>query len=140
MKKKVLFICTHNSARSPMAEGYMRARYGDEYEVFSAGTEPSKINPVAIAVMKEIGVDISGQRSKPLSDFTGQDIDLAVTVCDSASAACPFFPWAKKTVHAEFPDPAAQHGTREMQLVMFRDVRDRIAHWIDRLVGRGWNE
>jgi len=131
MKKSVLFICTHNSARSQMAEGYLRARYGNRFEVFSAGTEVSQLHPIAIEVMREIGVDISGQRSKPLSEFEGREMDLVVTVCDSARAACPFFPWAKETLHKEFPDPAGKKGTEERISVTFRNVRDQITGWID---------
>jgi len=135
MKKKVLFICSHNAARSQMAEGYLRARYGDRYEAFSAGTEPAPVHPMAVAVMQEIGVDISGQQSKPLGEFTGVEMDLAVTVCDSARAACPFFPWAKENVHAGFPDPIGKGRSEEQRLAVFRDIRDRIVSWIDRNLG-----
>jgi arsenate reductase len=135
MKKKVLFICSHNAARSQMAEGYLRARYGDRYEAFSAGTQPVPVNLMAVAVMKEIGVDISGQQSKPLGDFNGVEMDLAVTVCDSAPAAGPFFPWAKENVHAEFPDPVGKGGNEEQHLAVFRDIRDRIVSWIDQNLG-----
>jgi arsenate reductase len=135
MKKTVLFICTHNSARSQMAEGYLRARYGDRYEAFSAGTEVSQIHPIAIEVMREIGVDISGQRSKSLSEFAGLEMDLAVTLCDSARAACPFFPWAKETLHKEFPDPTGEKGADELIIPTFRDVRDRITRWVDEYFG-----
>jgi arsenate reductase len=139
MKKKVLFICSHNAARSQMAEGYLRARYGDRYEAFSAGTEPEPVHPMAVAVMKEIGVDISGQQSKPLGDFNGVEMDLAVTVCDSASAACPFFPWANENVHAEFPDPVGKGGNEAQRLAVFRDIRDRIVSWIDQNLGKDGN-
>jgi arsenate reductase len=135
MKKSVLFICTHNSARSQMAEGYLGARYGNRFEVFSAGTEATRVHPIAIAVMREIGVDISGQRSKPLSEFTGREMDLVVTVCDSARAACPVFPWAKETLHKEFPDPAGEKETEERISVAFRNVRDQITGWIDEYFG-----
>jgi len=137
MKKRVLFICTHNSARSQMAEGYLRARYGDRYEAYSAGTEARTVHPAAIAVMREIGIDISGQHAKPLSDLAGTEMDLVVTVCDSAKAACPFYPWTKKTLHIAFPDPAAVVGTEEHITGAFRDVRDEITGWIEVYFGRG---
>lgn len=89
MKKRILFLCTHNSARSQMAEGYLRVRYGDRYEVHSAGTEPASVHPAAVAVMREIGIDISGQRAKPLSEFAGKEMDLVVTVCESARGPAP---------------------------------------------------
>ena len=113
MKKKILFICTHNSARSQMAEGYMNAKYGDRYEVFSGGTEPGQVHPMAIAVMKEVGIDISGHRSKLIDEFFGSGIETVVTVCDSAQKACPFFPGATEEIHQGFPDPAAFTGSDE---------------------------
>jgi arsenate reductase len=133
--KRVLFICSHNSARSQMAEGYVRARYGDRYDAFSAGTVASTINPLAVRVMAEIGIDISGQRSKDLGRFIGEEMDIVVTVCDAAAAACPMFPGAKRTIHAGFPDPAAATGTEEERLEEFRTVRDEIAPWIDATFG-----
>ncbi|MBP1929977.1 arsenate reductase [Methanolinea mesophila] len=135
MKKKILFICTHNKARSQMAEGYLRARYGDRYEPFSGGTEPGPLDPMAVEVMKEIGIDISGQKSKNLSEFNGVEMDVAVAVCDSARAACPFFPWANENIHAEFPDPTGTKGTPEERVAAFREVRDRITSWIDGYFG-----
>lgn len=133
-KRSVLFICTHNSARSQMAEGYLRARYGDRFDAFSAGTTATRVHPLAIAVMEEIGIDISGQRSKPVTEFYGREMDLVVTVCDSARSACPFFPWAKETLHVPFPDPAGREG--ESPVDVFRKVRDEITGWIDRHFGR----
>lgn len=130
-KQTILFICTHNAARSQMAEGYLRARYGNRFEAFSAGTEPSEVHPAAIAVMAELGIDISAHRSKGLAEFMGQAMDMAVTVCDAAGARCPLFPWAVETVHASFPDPAAAQGDDEEVLEAFRRVRDAIASWID---------
>jgi len=135
MKKSVLFICTNNSSRSQMAEGYLRARYGNRFEAFSAGTEATRVHPIAIAVMREIDVDISGQRSKLLSEFAGREMDLVVTVCVSARATCPFFPGAKETLHKEFMDPAGEKGTEEWIYPTFRNVRDRIIHWIDEYFG-----
>ena len=135
MKKKVLFICTHNSARSQMAEGYMNEKYGDRYEVFSGGTEKGRVHPMAIAVMKEIGIDISGHRSKLIDEFFGKGIETVVTVCDSAQKACPFFPGAKEEIHQGFPDPSTFTGSDEEIRAGFRRVRDEIIQWIDRMFG-----
>ena len=131
MKEKVLFICTHNSARSRMAEGYMNAKYGDRYEAFSAGTEATRVHPMATEVMKEIGIDISSHRSKLLDEFFGKGIETVVTVCDSAQGACPFFPGAKKVIHQSFPDPSGFKGSDEEVRAGFRRVRDGIIRWID---------
>src|SRR5512133_2352772 len=98
MKKKILFICTHNSARSQIAEAHMNAKYADGYEAFSAGTEATRVHPIAIEVMKEIGIDISGHRSKLLDAYFGKGIETVVTVCDSAQGACPFFPGAQEII------------------------------------------
>ena len=130
-KKKVLFICTHNSARSQMAEGYMNAKYGDRYEVFSGGTEVTQVHPMAIAVMKEIGIDISGHRSKLIDELFGKGIETVITVCDSAQKACPFFPGAKEEIHQGFPDPSAFTGSDDEVRAGFRRVRDEIILWID---------
>jgi len=135
MKKKVLFICTHNAARSQMAEGYMNAKYGDRYEVFSAGTEVTQVHPMAIEVMKEIGIDISGHRSKLIDDLFGKGIETVVTVCDSAQKACPFFPGAKEVIHQSYPDPSAFTGSDEEVRAGFRKVRDEIIRWIDGTFG-----
>jgi len=135
MKTKVLFICTHNSARSQMAEGYMKAKYGDRYEVFSGGTEVTRVHPMAIAVMKEIGIDISQHRSKFIDEFFGLGIETVVTVCDAANKACPFFPGAKEVIHQSFPDPSAFIGTDEEIRAGFRRVRDEIIQWIDATFG-----
>ena len=135
MKKKILFICTHNSARSQMAEGYMNAKYSDRYEVFSGGTEPGQVHPMAIAVMKEVGIDISGHRSKLIDEFFGSGIETVVTVCDSAQKACPFFPGATEEIHQGFPDPAAFTGSDEEIRAGFRRVRDKITSWIDMKFG-----
>lgn len=130
-KKIVLFICTHNSARSQMAEGYLRARYGNLFDVGSAGTEVREVHPLAVAVMKEIGLDISGHRSKLIDEFFDRGADIVVTVCDSAHQACPFFPGAKTTIHAGFPDPSVCVGAPGECHVQFRRVRDAIITWID---------
>ena len=136
MKQTVLFICTHNSARSQMAEGYMKAKYGDRYEVFSGGTEVTRVHPMAIAVMKEIGIDISQYRSKLIDEFYGLGIETVVTVCDAANKACPFFPGAKEVIHQSFPDPSAFTGTDEEIRARFRRVRDEIIQWIDKFFTR----
>ncbi|MEN6516722.1 MAG: arsenate reductase ArsC [Methanospirillum sp.] len=133
--KRVLFICSHNAARSQMAEGYLRARYGDRYEAFSAGTVASAISPLTVRVMAEIGIDISAQHSKDLGAFIGEEMDVVVTVCDAAAATCPMFPGAKRMIHASFPDPGAATGTEEERLAAFRSTRDEIAAWIDATFG-----
>ncbi len=130
-KLRVLFICTHNSARSQMAEGYLRARHSDLIEAGSAGTEVREVHPHAIQVMKEIGIDISGHRSKLIDEFFDRGADVVVTLCDSAQQSCPFLPGAKTVIHAGFPDPSACAGTPEECLTQFRMVRDAIIAWID---------
>ena len=134
--KKILFICTHNAARSQMAEGYMRARYGDRYEVFSAGTEVTRVHPMAIEVIKEIGIDISGHRSKLIDEYFGKGIGTVITVCDAANRACPFFPGAKEVIHQGFTDPSGFTGTEEEIRAGFRRVRDEIIRWIDEEFGK----
>ena len=130
-KPLILFICTANAARSQMAEGLLRAKYGDRYEVFSAGTRQSKVSTRAIVVMQEIGIDISNHRSKTLAEYEGVPFDLAITLCDNAHAVCPIIPGAKKTVHHGFADPHLTPGTEEEVLDGYRKVRDEIAAWID---------
>jgi arsenate reductase len=133
-KRTILFICTHNAARSQMAEGYLRARYGDRFDAFSAGTTPTEVHPATVAVMAELGIDISAQRSKGLAKFMQQEMDVAVTVCDTSGGTCPMFPWARETIHAVFPDPLAAAGEREEVLGTFRQVRDAISSWIEYFV------
>jgi arsenate reductase (thioredoxin) len=130
-KTRVLFICTANAARSQMAEGLLRAKYGDRYEVFSAGTRQSKVSTRAIAVMQEIGIDILHQRSKTLAEYEGVPFDCAITLCDRAHAVCPVVPGAKKTIHHGFADPHLTPGSEEEILQGYRKVRDEIAAWID---------
>ncbi|MCX7975323.1 MAG: arsenate reductase ArsC [Candidatus Aminicenantes bacterium] len=130
MKKKVLFVCTHNSARSQMAEGFLRFLYGDFYEALSAGTEPTGLHPLAVKVMAEVGIDISQQKSKSVDEFLNQEIDLVITVCDSAKEKCPYFPFGKKRIHESFPDPASIEGSEQDKLEAFRQVRDQIKKWI----------
>ena len=124
--KRVLLLCTGNSARSQMAEGLLRNIAGNHFEVFSAGTRPAGLNPNAVAVMREIGIDISRHRSKSVDEFTGQLFDYVITVCDSAKESCPIFPGAAKRLHYSFQDPAAAQGSAEEQLAVFRRVRDQI--------------
>lgn len=139
-KKKVLFLCTHNSARSQMAEGLLRAMYGDRYEAYSAGVDATSVDPRAVQAMSEIGIDISGQRSKFAEEFQDTVFDMAVTVCDRARQACPICsteielpgrsPRAREVIHRSFEDPALAAGTEEEQLLVFRRVRDEIRDWI----------
>ena len=124
-KKRVLFLCTHNSARSQMAEGLLRYLKGGVYEVFSAGTEPSGVHPLAIEAMREIGVDISDQRSKSLREYDGQVFDLVVTMCDGAHAECPHFPGAKVMMHRGFADTSSE------DIAAFRNCRDEIRKWLE---------
>jgi arsenate reductase len=131
---RVLFLCTHNSSRSQMAEGLLRARGGKRYEALSAGTHPRGVHPLAVAAMREIGIDISeaaGHRAKSLREFAGQTIDLVVTVCDDAAEECPFFPGARRQEHWGFPDPSAVTGSEKVRMQAFRNVRDAIAARID---------
>jgi arsenate reductase len=130
-KTRVIFVCTANAARSQMAEGLLRAKYGDRYEAFSAGTRQTKVSISAITVMQEIGIDISNHRSKTLDEFRGVSFDLAITLCDNANAICPIVPGAKKTIHCGFADPHLLPGTGETILDGYRRVRDEIANWID---------
>jgi arsenate reductase len=110
-----------------MAEGMLRAWAGDRFEVFSAGNQATEVRPLAVRAMAEIGIDISRQRSKEVNEFSGQAMDYAVTVCDDAKEACPYFPGAKQQLHWRFDDPAAAEGTEQEQLAAFRRVRDEIA-------------
>jgi len=130
-KTRILFVCTANAARSQMAEGYMRAKYGDRYEVFSAGTRQANVSTRAIGVMQEIGIDISHHRSKTLDMFRGTSFDLAVMLCDNACTVCPFVPGATKTIHHGFADPHLTPGPDDAILDGYRRVRDEIAEWID---------
>ena len=123
---RVLILCTGNSARSHMAEGLLRHDAGNVYEVFSAGTKPSHVRPEAIAVMREVGIDISGHRSKSVDEFAGQEFDYVITVCDNAKRSCPVFPAKTKRIHWSIEDPAAARGSGEGVLAVFRRVRDEL--------------
>ncbi len=126
MKTRVLILCTGNSCRSQMAEGILRHYGGDRFEVESAGSEPSKVNETAVKVMKEIGIDISGHRSKHVKEFLGQHFHYIITVCDKANESCPVFPGVSKRLHWSFPDPPHQKEITEDVLNEFRKVRDMI--------------
>lgn len=128
-KKSVLFICTHNSARSQMAEGLLNAMYGSKYAAYSAGVQPSNVNPYAVEVMKELGIDLSKHYSKSIEDFRDMKFDYVVTVCDNAKETCPFFP-GKKVLHQGFDDPSKFDGGVEDTLSAFREIRDQIKEWI----------
>ena len=125
-KRRVLFLCTHNSARSQMAEGLLRHLAGDHFEAHSAGTEATYVRALAIRAMDEIGVDISGQESKTLDRYLEEPFDYVITVCDDANEACPFFPGATTRLHWSLPDPSAAKGSEEERLAVFRSVRDGI--------------
>src|ERR1039458_2188970 len=124
--KRLLVLCTGNSARSQMGEGLFRHEGRGAYEVASAGTKPSHVRSEAIAVMKELGIDISGHRSKSVNEFDGQSFDYVVTVCDNARDNCPWFPAGTERIHWTFEDPAAVQGTDEQRISAFRRIRDQI--------------
>lgn len=130
--RRVLFLCTHNSARSQMAEGFLRDLGGDRFEVASAGTEARGLNPLAVQAMAEEGIDISLQESKTLDRYTSEPFDLVITVCDEANEACPYFPNAKERRHWSFPDPSAVQGDDERRFAAFRVVRDAVRERIER--------
>lgn len=126
MKKRVLVLCTGNSARSQLAEGLLRHDAGDRFEVESAGTKPGHVRPEAIAVMAELGIDLSSHRSKHVDEFAGQKFDFVLTVCDNARESCPVFFGEAVRIHHAFDDPAALSGAEEARLGLFRRVRDEI--------------
>lgn len=127
-KQRVLFLCTGNSARSQMAEGLLRDKAGDQFDVFSAGTRPAGLNPNAVKALSEVGIDISGNRSKSVDEFAGQEFDYVFTVCDNARESCPIFPGGGQRVHHSFEDPAA--APADQQLATFRKIRDQISNWL----------
>lgn len=134
-KKRVLILCTANSARSQMAEGLMRHDHGEKFEVESAGTKATHVRPEAIAVMKEIGIDITGHRSKVVDEFADQSFDYVLTVCDNAKESCPIFPGHGNRLHHSFEDPAALDGSSEERLAAFRRVRDEIRDYLRQFNG-----
>jgi arsenate reductase len=135
MKRKVLFICNENSCRSQMAEGLLRTLGGERFEAYSAGTDPGAVvNPVAVAVMSELGIDIARQQPKPVRPFLGRPVNYAITVCDPVVERCPIFPGMVQRLTWTFPDPGKAEGTPQEQLAMFRRVRDDIAAQIRRFL------
>lgn len=136
-KQRVLILCTGNSARSQMAEGLLRQEAGERFEVFSAGTKPSMVRPEAISVMKEIGIDISRQRSKAVDEFNGEQLDYVITVCGNAKESCPIFPGLTKRLHWPFEDPASAQGSDDERKAVFRKVRDQIHARILMFLGEG---
>ena len=130
-RPRVLFLCTGNSARSQMAEGLLHHMAGDRFEVLSAGTNPSGLNPLAIEAMREIGIDISRHRSKNVTEFLGKPIEYVVTVCDRARESCPIFPGTYKFLSWSLDDPSAVTGTKEDKLQFFRRIRDEIRRNIE---------
>ena len=131
-RRRVLFLCTHNSARSQMAEALLRHLAGDRFEAYSAGTEATHVRPLAVRAMAELGIDISGQQSKTLDRYLGEPFDAVITVCDQANEACPVFFGARERLHWSFPDPSRATGSEDEQLAVYRSVRDAIRERIER--------
>jgi len=134
---RVLILCTGNSARSQMAEGLLRHDGGPEYQVHSAGTHPSHVRSEAIHVMQELGIDISGHRSKSVDEFAEQHFDYVITVCDNAKESCPVFPTTTKRIHWSIEDPAAVHGSEELRLAEFRRIRDHLRTCLQKFATEG---
>lgn len=135
-KTSVLFVCTHNSARSQLAEGLLRARHGDRYEVESAGTVARGVHPLAADALRDAGIDPNGQTSKTIESLGDRVFDVVVTVCDDAREACPYIPARARNLHHAFRDPSAVEGSEEEQRAAFRTVRDEITAWLDAEFGR----
>ena len=133
--RRALILCTHNSARSQMAEGLLRHMAGDRFEVASAGTVETRVNPFAIEAMRELGIDIASHTSKPLDRFLAERWDYVITVCDHANETCPFFPGAASRLHWSFEDPSAATGSDEDKLAEFRRIRDQIKARLESFVG-----
>lgn len=133
----MLVLCTANSARSQVAEGLIRRDFGDRIDVLSAGVAPSHVRPEAIAVMREIGIDISMHRSKHVSEFAGREFDDVITVCDAANEQCPIFPGRARRHHRDFKDPASVDGSEEQRLAAFRQTRDELRHWLTDILAGG---
>lgn len=131
-KKKVIFICTHNAARSQMAEALLNKLYGDRYAAFSAGTDPTQIDPLVIKVMREIGIDVSDCRSKSLHLYKDFNMDYVITLCDQAKESCPYFPGGIERLHKGFPDPSDIKGRTEDVINGYRRIRDEIKNWIEK--------
>jgi len=134
-RERVLILCTHNSSRSQMAEGFLRALGGARFDVRSAGTEATRVHPLAVRAMDEVAIDIRGHTSKTLDRFLGEQWDHVITVCDSANERCPVFPGRVMRLHWSFDDPAAVTGTEDERLAAFRRIRDqiedRLRRWLD---------
>lgn len=135
MKKKVLFVCTHNSVRSQMAEAFLNEIYGDRFSAFSAGSDPSQIDPLVVKVMGEEGMDVSHCKSKSLDVFQNDHFDYVVTVCDQIQESCPFFPNGRKRIHKSFSDPARFKGKKENVIEEYKRVRDEIKKWLEEEFG-----
>ncbi len=133
--KTVLFVCTHNSGRSQMAEAYVNHWYSKRFQAFSAGTEPSELNPYVIEAMAEEGIDLSGHRSKDVSEFAQRDFDYVVTVCDHARESCPYFPGGGQRLHRSFDDPSRCAGSGPDILTCVRRIRDDIRRWLFEFFG-----
>lgn len=134
VKERVLFLCTHNAARSQMAEAFLRELYEDQYEVFSAGTEPTSINPYVVEAMAEIGIDLSKHRSKSIAEFNKTEFQHVVTLCDKAKEMCSFY-YGYKTYEESFPDPSELKGSNEEILAQLRVIRDKIKDYVIRTFG-----
>jgi len=133
-KKKILVLCTGNSCRSQLAEGYIRHFAGDKAEVYSAGVETHGVNPRAIATMKEDGIDISNHTSNNIDEYAGLDFDFVITVCDNAKERCPYFPTKAKKFHQNFADPAKAIGTENEIEIAFRSIREDIRYYCEAFV------
>jgi arsenate reductase len=137
VKRTILFVCIGNASRSQIAEGYVNAKLGDRYQASSAGLSPERVSRKAIAVMNEIGVDISGQRSKSVEEFYGKEFDYVVTLCDEAEDECPHFLRGKDYIHKGFKDPCKARGTNEEWLNVYRKTRDDMIQWLNNIFGSG---
>ena len=135
-RQTILFICTHNSARSQLAEGFINALWADKFQAKSAGTTPTHLHPAAVEVMKETGIDISRQSSKNIQMFLKERFDYVITVCDGAQESCPFFS-GKKVIHKSFIDPSRIRGSDQEILTAFRKIRDEIRLWLEETFGKG---
>jgi len=133
--KKILFLCTHNAARSQMAEGFVNARYHDRYEAYSAGNEPTGVHPCAVEAMAEVGIDISAQRAKSADAFDNASFEYVVTMCADATESCPIFPGATEYLQHAFPNPVSAEADARDRCKSFRQVRDEISAWIESTFG-----
>ena len=129
-KKSVLFVCTHNAVRSQMAEAFLNKMYGDRYSAFSAGTDPTQIDPLVRVVMNEAGIDVNGNKPKSLNVFQDYHFDYVVTVCDQVNESCPYFPGGNLRIHKSFPDPSKYQGWHDDVIKEYRSIRDEIKNWI----------